>query len=222
MVARGALAAFAAVTTLFSGCGSTEKFRYKTTVEVETPEGLKSGFAVREIVNRTPPPIPMLGEDKGYIAAKGEAVAVDLPDGRTLFALLTSGDGQTDYAGRDIWFLFREFGGGVIQLWPNPPKTTKPEIRNPLPMLVTFEDITDPTSVKRVDPYALTKAFGPGVTLKRITITVTDEDLTVGVGKRLRWLGKYPEPSLNPNHGPNDWSPSASLRHGDFRKGAIQ
>ncbi|MDP3550575.1 MAG: hypothetical protein Q8R81_09275, partial [Novosphingobium sp.] len=71
-----------------AGCGNKETMRYKMTVEVETPEGLKTGFAVRELEFRDRSGFP-LGESRPQIKLRGEAVAVDLGGGRTLFALLT-------------------------------------------------------------------------------------------------------------------------------------
>ena len=59
------------------------------------------------------------------------------------------------------------------------------------PMLVTFRDVRDPTSVERVDPAALDKSFGPGVRLRRITVAVTDDPVTTGIEKRLGWLPKF-------------------------------
>lgn len=183
-----------AAALLLAGCGSTDKLRYKTTIEVETPEGLRTGSAVREITVRTPPSIPMLGEDKGSVRVRGEAVAVDLANGRTLFALLKSGDGNVDYAGRDVWFLFRELGEaapeGVIELWPAKPETKAPRIGNPLSMLAAFRDISDPKTVEQVDPANLAVSFGPGVRLKRIIIERTREPVTKGIEKRLGWLPK--------------------------------
>ena len=48
------------------------------------------------------------------------------------------------------------------------------------PMLVTFEDITDPASVRLVDPADLAASFGPGVRLKSVVLEVTDEPVTEG------------------------------------------
>ncbi|WP_447971531.1 hypothetical protein [Nitrospira sp. M1] len=48
------------------------------------------------------------------------------------------------------------------------------------PLLVTFTDIHDPTTVKKVESDDLTAMFGPGVTLKRITLEITDEPVTEG------------------------------------------
>jgi hypothetical protein len=39
--------------------------------------------------------------------------------------------------------------------------------------------------VQRVDPANLAASFGPGIRLKRITVEVTDDDVTTGIEKRL-------------------------------------
>lgn len=59
------------------------------------------------------------------------------------------------------------------------------------PMLVTFDDITDPASVKLVDPADLAATFGPGVRLKSVTLEVTNEAVTDGVvEEKLDWLAR--------------------------------
>ena len=56
------------------------------------------------------------------------------------------------------------------------------------PLLVTFSDINDPSSVKKVDPYDLESHFGAGVKLKRITLEITDESVSEGRVEKV--LGK--------------------------------
>ena len=46
-------------------------------------------------------------------------------------------------------------------------------------------------AVQRVDPANLAASFGPGIRLKRITVEVTDDDVTTGIEKRLQWLPKH-------------------------------
>lgn len=176
------LAALTAGSFLLSSCGSSDRTRYKMTVEVETPQGLVSGYAVREIVVTTPPNIPMFGEDRGGAKVRGEAVIVDLPGGQTLFALLSSANGRFDYAGR-------------LELWPTMPEHygLDPEQKADwvLPMLVTFRNVNDPTSIEKVDPTDLADSFGEGVKLKRIAVEVTVDEVTTGIEKRLSWLPNY-------------------------------
>jgi hypothetical protein len=190
----GVLAGGAAA--VLSGCSFRRSFRYKMTVELETLEGIKIGYAVREVSFSA----RANGGDYGHV--RGDAVAVDLPGAQTLFALLTSGDGDVDYGGDTMASLFKQLDRDEIQLWPDPPKTSAPIITNPVPMLVTFRDINDPTSVVRVEPAGMAAIFGPGVTLKRITVEVTDEPVTTGIEARLGWLGDPNRKRFPPNRKP--------------------
>lgn len=220
MFGRGLLAALglasAGLAIALGGCSFRPSFRYKMTVEVQTPQGVKTGHAVREVSFSA----RANGGDYGHV--KGEAVAIDLPNGDVLFALLTSGDGDVDYAGNTMASLFKQLGSDTIQLWPDPPRVSAPIIGDPLPMLVRFRDVSDPRSVERVDKANLAATFGIGYALKRITVEKTDEPVTVGIGTQLPWLSEFPEPSLNSSHGSKDFSLSATLHHGDFRRGNKQ
>ena len=174
---------------LLSACGPDAKYRYKMVVEVETPDGIKAGHAVREVHYYEGGGF-MFGEGRPQMRLTGEAVAIDLPRGRTLFALLTGRDGYEDYSHNGISAIFRvmdrDIGpkGGPHELWPKVPVIREP-ITDPVPALVTFRDMRDPKSIELVDPDDLGKSFGPGYRLKSITIEVTDEPVTSAIGKRL-------------------------------------
>lgn len=176
-------------TLLLKSCDN--RMRYKMTVEVETPEGVKSGFSVREIDHQKPGWFPFpLGESRPQWYLTGEAVAVDLPGRRTLFALLTGRNGDVDYAGHGIWTVFkvmdRDIGpkGGPHELWPKVPVIREP-ITDPLPMLATFADLSDPKSLTIIDPANLSASFGPDVKLKRIVVQRTSESITQEILQRL-------------------------------------
>jgi hypothetical protein len=69
----------------------SETIRYRMTVDVSTPEGLRSGSSVLEstITGGTP-----IGDASGIqFDLRGEAVAVPLPNGKVLFALLRPASG---------------------------------------------------------------------------------------------------------------------------------
>jgi hypothetical protein len=189
---------------LLSGCGlirPSEELRYRLTVEVETPQGLKTGSSVIEVRGVKNPDWVTpegLGTRSSY---RGEAVAVDLPGGKTLFALLNT-TGDTDAAefpwlafrdrltGSDDWLesmrMMREWKGEVA-----PMPATEP------PQLVTFGDIRNPKSVERVDAAALDKSFGPGVKLRRVTVEITDDARTAIIDKRLVWRKQVGQNQLN-------------------------
>jgi hypothetical protein len=193
-----------AVSALLSGCNKQERRRYQMAVTVETPQGEISGVSVRQLTLDIPPNILMLGEDKPQFYMQGEAVAIDLPNDQTLFALLSGADGDVDYGSRilDRINMWNEPPSTPAQsLYPEAPKTQGLARTNPLPMLVTFKDIKDPTSVQRVDPDDLAASFGKGYRLKTITVQVTDEPVTVGIQKRLGAAGWEEDQGLDRTKG---------------------
>src|SRR4051812_10059597 len=64
-------------------------WHYKMTVTVETPEGIKTGSAVRAVTVHLVPRLSL--EVHPTIEVKGEAVAVDLGRRGVLFALMRGG-----------------------------------------------------------------------------------------------------------------------------------
>lgn len=212
------------------GSGWFRPIRYRLTATVETPAGERSEFSVIEAqTNRS----------ITRVRARGEAVAVDLPDGQVLFVLLRS-PMMVDWAAslpgipgieRDVQVhglaerqaqLEREFDAmsrdrDVHYLWGT--DVPRDQVKD-LPYMVHFRKLMDPKSVEQVDPDNLAKAFGGGFHLKSLTVQVTDEAVTTGIRKRLPWLGEYPEPSLAPVNGGGVTIPTLGqfLTHGDFWK----
>ena len=188
---------------------NTYSWRQEMTVTVQTPAGEVSGSSVSQIKWRKHSIRWAEGIGWDYDVT-GEAVVVEVLPGRHLFALL-KGAGTTEYMGsvaaasisgqkgRVIdGALFSEVAGnwgrasGVI---------TVPDYQYPL--MVAFDDITDPTTVRQVvDPANLAASFGPGVSLTSVTLEVNRESITDGnVEVVLGWLGPYPEPALGPATG---------------------
>ncbi len=188
MARRGVLATLAgAAAALLGGCdwSLAPSFRFRMTVEVQTPQGPVSGSSVLEIQANRQTDL-MTGGNTVGVDLTGEAVAVDLPDGRTLFAVLRLADQkiddlptvvmktldpQFDYDRADSAMRIARGRGA------EGPVALSPEA---YPLLVMFADIADPTSVERVDPAAI------GVT--RITLETTDDPVTTGIERRLAWL----------------------------------
>jgi hypothetical protein len=137
---------------------------------------------------------------------QGEAVAVELGDGQTLFAILRGGDDDQGAVQMIPERLFGDIGRSVRG---EPAQFRSDRVRDMrdiasrtgerreldcraspswCPMLVTFRDVEDPTTVGQVEPFALDKAFGAGVRLKRILVELTGDPVTHGIEKRLDWL----------------------------------
>lgn len=184
-------------------------WRYKMTVVVETPEGIKSGFAVREMSNSRSKFEIDLPQVVHPAKIKGEAVAVDLGDRGVLFALLTGGRYGPDYARTILFDVFPSGQGGnsVEGIKYYRKLSGVKEVLSPVqyPTLVMFRDINDPKSVTRVmstdggwgyvrsekiktreDRFE--ELFGKGVRLREITLEMTDEPVTWGVQKWFPWF----------------------------------
>lgn len=195
MARRGVIGLLGATgMALLAGCGllGSNSYRFRMVVEVETQDGLKSGSSVYEV--RAGNTLGFLPEEaKRDWAVKGEAVAVDLPDGKTLFALLKTNAKHGDMASLSMQALDPAFKNDIVESAMRIEDRTgvngSAEVPIEIyPMLVTFTDIADPSSVKLVDPADLAASYGPGVKLKRITVEITDDPVTSGIEKRLGWL----------------------------------
>ncbi|MEM9999799.1 MAG: hypothetical protein AAF940_02860 [Pseudomonadota bacterium] len=206
------------VALFLTACGEQVSWNQKITISVETPQGLKSGSSVtRAIVQDkalfgidaiTPP------EARGVASGVlGEAVVVDLGDGQYLFGLLGTG-GTAQCAidwGTDTW-------------WPDGARNVSRHVSAvPLegscrPRLVTFDDIDDPASVKRVDADDFAASFGADYTLQSITLEITNEPTTEGkVEALIDWYSGYPEPGLCPSTGRvTDIPFCRRVKHGDL------
>ncbi len=172
--------------------GSTsDSLRYKTSVVVETPEGLRTGTSVREANLYTEPMVGTIGGEFCNIK-KGEAVVIDLGSRGVLFALM---GGQSEAVN-----IFTLFSGENKKQHVVLPKEQ-------YPMFVHFHDIHDPKTVERVvdvnwshvklireahgpqyEMVDFKDVYGEGVKLKEIIVEMTDEDVTWEIEKVLPWL----------------------------------
>ncbi|MDH5723492.1 MAG: hypothetical protein OEY94_09250 [Alphaproteobacteria bacterium] len=152
-------------------------WNYRITVEIETPEGVKSGSAVREVQAVLQPKITPETHPISY-GTLGEAVVVDLGERGVVFALISSESYNE---------VYKAFPSSVrtnkerIQYYSSLTKGKKTELKTSLPWLATFTDRTNPLSLTGVDRLNMDKTFGEGVKFKRITIEMTDDPVTWGV-----------------------------------------
>lgn len=177
--------------------------RYRMTIRVDTPGGVKEGYGVLE-TGFNP------GSSLEYSASSwtfGEAPMVDLGNGKVLFALLTEPHGVNPM--REVLFRWLEFsklappvsGEGGIDRLENAIALKPAGLLLPkyYPMLVTFENIDDPKSVRQVYPNRIENTFGSGFSLQDIAIQALDAEvpLTGGIEKKLKWLSLDRESGLD-------------------------
>jgi hypothetical protein len=173
--------------------------RYRLTLDVETPDGVKSGSSVIEnLWTRDDYAIPRASV---WSKDRGEAAVVDLGPRGLLFALLAkrapngSVGSSGDYAHYLPLEVFKRTGAlkysshgqrGAMMAQLSTMRGAKAELtREEIPFLVRFRDINDPKTVEAVNPNDLAKSFGEGVRLKRATIEMTGDPVTTGIEKRL-------------------------------------
>jgi len=172
-------------------------WRQKMTLAVKTPNGTVLAAAIQQIDTfkdhgKTNPGV--LPGSRQVI--EGEAVVLEVAEGQYLFALLKPASERVGMKG---------FGDILTRIVaPDNGARTHPALKvsasQPVgasfivpekyyPLLVTFEDINDPKTVKQVDPNDLMATFGPGYSLKSIALEITDEPVTEGrVESALRWI----------------------------------
>ncbi len=189
---------FLFVLLLLGGCDDSWSWHQKLTVTVETPLGLKSASSVMKasLEDRDGP--FALPEARGaFFELQGEAVVLEVLPGKYLFALLK--DMPRPYA---LFFP----GEAPVDIAPKFERMSKPATatltKSDYPLLVTFTDINDPKTVKRVNPDNLAEFFGSGTSLASITLSITREQVTEGkIEDVLGWLKEEGEknPTLLPN-----------------------
>lgn len=160
-------------------------WRYKITVEIETPEGIKSGSAVREVRARKNI-ARFLNPDVNDVTYEviGEAVVVDLGLGKSLFALVGSNDE-----------VQRAFFGGASQI-DEIAKIKGLEVGKKAELVdintfVMFEDISDPETIKSLEPSDFVTAFNNRVKFNGVLIEITNDRVTFGtVRETLKWFDR--------------------------------
>jgi hypothetical protein len=180
---------------IWSGQGS---YRYKLTLAVDTPDGVKIGSSVVEVQFHEVS-FPASGVMKRL---EGEALYLDLgPGTRPLIALLTNyihpkyyaENHWTAYEGPNLYYLLPLYGkrASASEVLDNVRLLAR--LRGPrelaptdLPELVTFADVNDPKSVIEVDPSDLQATLGPRVKWRDISIESTDEPVTKGIEMKVR------------------------------------
>jgi hypothetical protein len=148
----------------------TYTHRVRLTVEVETPTGLKSASGV--IQNSLTSTANWFGVATGGTSTKGDAVFVDLGNGRHVIALLAYGP-----RGEGVDFdniVSKSFGRDQPFWYVDAPHWTgKADVpTRVMPTLVTFSNLADPTTAKVLSPSGtdFETTFGPGYAFTRATL----------------------------------------------------
>jgi hypothetical protein len=170
----------------FLGCAENHRWNQKLTLVIDTPAGEVTGSSVIEVRASFYENGMAFTNTELTRSLTGEATVVEVLPGRYLFALLGGNEGLIFDVAKD------HFTGSDRGAWLRAiPDLTGPVAipTDELPLLVTFDNITDPLTVRQVDPADLDTVFGAGVSLTTATLEVTDEPVTTGrVERVLKWI----------------------------------
>jgi hypothetical protein len=172
--------------------------KFRLSVEVETPEGVRAASGVMSV-----------HPDRGYTQGgttktKGDAVALDLGRGKTLVVLLAHED-ESKFVLDDINFVavraFSAAGQRAAFKSMDRVKGAVPVTGKLIPLMAALSDPSNPATMKAVDPRDLAAVFGPGVRLRSLNVEIVPnglwpidfggalgEPVTRGIAATLPWV----------------------------------
>lgn len=170
--------------------GMAWRYRYRLTGEVVHNGSAYHGSSVIEVLRSK-------GYDSVDAKIRGEAVAIDIPVLGTLFLLLYS---DTSVGSAWPWMMphhaFSDRLGGAgmtdpgrlarLSAMQGETAVLTPDL---YPMLVRFRDIKAPKSVEQVRSDASPLSDSLGISIKAITVEITNDAITQEIRQRLPWLG---------------------------------
>lgn len=178
--------------------------KFRLVVEVETPDGVKSGSSVYSVTPNRGYGGSNTGESVGP-KTKGDAVFVDLGGGRNLVALLAVGTDPADLDATNYVAMRAFVAAGRKVQFRDMKKTTAmspvPVTGELAPVLVTFKDVNDPASARQVTAANAEQLLGPGTKLHAVMVSTAangfwpldfggalGEPVSRGIETKLPWL----------------------------------
>jgi hypothetical protein len=178
--------------------------KYRLTVEVKTPEGVKSASGILAVQ-------PDRGYSRsGHTRTMGDAVLVDLGAGKNLIALLAHIDKSIDLDGMNYLALRAYNAAGRKVSFNDMSRMTGPvPVQGALmPLLLTFVDPGNPATARAVPPDGVELALGTGFYLHSISAEVVPngfwpldfggplgEPVTRGIEAKLPWWNRPDDPA---------------------------
>jgi hypothetical protein len=175
------------------------EYKYRLTIEVKTPQGVKSASGVMSVH----PNRGYTGTGSGGTRTKGDAVFVDLGNGRNLVMLLLHDASRANADGINYLPItaFAATGRRVSFREVSRQTGTIPVTGEAIPLLVSFTDPADPKTARPVGPDHLGAVLGEGIQLEGITLAVVPvgwwpldvggvlgEPVTRGIDSKLPWV----------------------------------
>ena len=181
---------------VLSSCGfsyDTSSYRFRLTIEVDTPQGLRTGSTVYQIeAGRNWAPLPDM--NSRYIRTYGEAASVDLGNGAKLFSLLKTTSQFEELSGLSLVSLDKHYLKDEYDPIDAAERLDDADSARAVvpiedyPLLVAFPDPSDHTSMVMVDPRDAAATLGPRYAIQRIVVELTDDPVPDTIKQQLPWL----------------------------------
>lgn len=162
-------------------------WRYKITIEIETPEGIKSGAAVRE-VRAWKNAAKLINPDVAPIEYEviGEAVVVDLGKRGLLFGLIDWDSYEEVYNS----FPFNSFDVDKrLHYYRSLKIGSMAKLQKRRPQLIAFKDLSDSKTLHRLSYEHLDDFFGNNVQFKQVIVEITDASVEWNIDNIINKFG---------------------------------
>ncbi len=178
----------------------TYSYRFRIVIEVDTPQGVKSGSSVLQVTTVQYPRWLTLGANSTETWVRGEAVFVDLNNGRAVMGLLAFGQEGASTHVADVpvqAFLQTSSRGRGYQ--PEWTRSISRVSENAIltgaqcPLLLVCVKFEDPRSCQIADASELASALGEGFAFRRSWIEVTQLPITRRLKGSVPWVGSHQE-----------------------------
>ena len=173
--------------------------KYRLSVEVDTPSGLKSASGVMAVH-------PDRSYSRGGVTrTKGDAVFINVGGGQTLIVLLAHLDPSVELDGMNYLALRAYMAAGRKVSFKDVSRMTDavPVTGALIPIFTAFSDINDPATMRAVKPDDLESAFGKGFVLRSVSVEAVPnglwpldfggslgEPVTRGIEAKLPWWNR--------------------------------
>lgn len=198
------------LSSCFFGYESVPDYHYRLTLQVDTPEGPRSGSSVIS-VSTAQSDHDSITPDAMGASAKGQAASVDLPNGFTLYALMAPPTSEDWAQWIMVWLTPKHAARRLKEFYPDMVADHRihilrarfrpsygdgtPSMQVPRPYLLKMKG-ADWRTAELVDPDKLADSFGTGYGLKSISVQMTNDNITYDIRKKLPWLSESPEPAV--------------------------
>lgn len=175
------------------------EYKYRLTIEVKTPQGVKSASGVMSVH----PNRGYTGTGSGGTRIKGDAIFVDLGGGGNVVMLLLHDAAKATTDGMNYLPItaFAGVGRRISFLEVRRQSEVVPVKGDAIPLLVSFADPADPKTARLLKPDDVEATLGKGVQLAGVTLAVVPvgwwpldfggvlgEPVTRSIDKKLPWV----------------------------------